>query len=78
MGGIGQNILREAREEEEDFKKQQLFELWEKNFYDKYWEVEELQEEYFRSIAIGFFIANGCSIEESYEMYNYCSSRGKM
>jgi hypothetical protein len=58
-------------------KNQQLFELWEKSFYDKYSSVEELQEEDFRSIAIGFFVANGCNVDESYKMYEYCISKGK-
>jgi hypothetical protein len=58
-------------------KKKELFSQWESEFYDKYAYDANLQEELFRSLAIGFFVAKGCNINDSFAMYNYCKIQGK-
>lgn len=54
-----------------------MFKLWEEEFYDKYIVDQRVAMEDFQSVAVGFFIAKGCSIDESYEMYNYCKLKQK-
>lgn len=51
--------------------------MWTSEFYDKYGDDESLENEYFHSIAIGFFIAKGLNINQSREMYNYCIDKNK-
>lgn len=54
-----------------------FFKAWESEFYDKYSDNELLEDEDFKSIAIGFFIAKGLNIEESRLMYSYCIKNAK-
>lgn len=57
--------------------KEELFNQWESELYDKYAKNEIMMDEDFRSIALGFFIAKGLTLNESYEMYQFCISKGK-
>lgn len=57
--------------------KEELFNQWESELYDKHGDDERMIDEDFRSIALGFFIAKGLNLNESYEMYQFCISKGK-
>jgi len=57
--------------------KEHMFKLWEEEFYDKYIVDQRVAMEDFQSIAVGFFIAKGCSLDESYEMYEHCKLKQK-
>lgn len=54
-----------------------LFKQWESEFYDKHSDNELLEDEDFKSIAIGFFIAKGLNIEQSRLMYSECIRENK-
>jgi hypothetical protein len=58
-------------------EKEEYFIKWESEFYDVYKEREELDDEDFKSIAVGFFIAKGLTLDEAYKMYSFCISKGK-
>jgi len=57
--------------------KEKLFNSWDEEFYDKYMIDQRVAMEDFKSIAVGFFIAKGTTLDEAYEMYEYCIERGK-
>ena len=57
--------------------KEKYFSQWETEFYDVYGKREELEEEDFQSIAVGFFIAKGLTLDDAYKMYSFCISKGK-
>ncbi len=57
--------------------KEELFNKWESELHDKYAEDEKMMDQDFCSIALGFFIAKGLTLDESYEMYQFCISKGK-
>lgn len=61
----------------EQEQKDYYFGLWEAEFYDPHARHEYLEEELFSSIAIGFFVAKGLNVDESYEMYDFCQEKGK-
>lgn len=56
---------------------EELFDAWCNEFYNKYSKDESLIGEDFCSISIGFFIAKGLNIDESFKMYDYCIKKGK-
>lgn len=56
---------------------EELFDTWCNEFYNKYSKEEALIGEDFRSISLGFFIAKGLSVDESFQMYDYCVKKGK-
>ena len=57
--------------------KDSFFNMWERDFYDEFANDEDLQDEDFGSIAIGFFVAKGLDIEKAYEAYQHCIKKGK-
>lgn len=57
--------------------KDKLFDEWVEEFYDKYIVDQRIAMEDFQSIAVGFFIAKGLTLDEAYEMYEYCKKRNK-
>lgn len=57
--------------------KEMLFKMWESEFWDPYSDDEIMQDQYFTGVAIGFFIAKGCTPSEALEVYNYCIKKGK-
>lgn len=54
----------------------ELYNMWVTEFHDKF-ELDYLEDYEFKGIALGFFIAKGCNIEESESMYDYCIEKGK-
>lgn len=57
---------------------EELYEQWVNDFYDKYAKHDYLQDEDFKSIAIGFFIAKGQDPQSAIKIYyNYCVKKGK-
>ena len=56
--------------------KMEFIKGWKDDFYNKYSDDERLDNEDFKSLAIGFFISRGCTLEEAYEMYEYCIQEG--
>jgi hypothetical protein len=58
-------------------EKEALFKIWETKFYDKENDSEIINELDIESLAIGFFIAIGCSLEVAVDMYQYCIEKGK-
>ena len=51
--------------------------MWETEFYDKFASSPELENEDFRSLGVGFFIAKGCNIKDSFKLYEYCVNKEK-
>lgn len=58
-------------------EKEKYFEMWEEEFYDPYSEDDTLEECYFESVAIGFFIAKGLKPLDALKMYDYCVENSK-
>lgn len=54
-----------------------LFYQWSAEFYDKYADEESVANLDFESIAIGFFVAKGLTLDESLKMYQRCIQLGK-
>tara|TARA_R110000796_G_scaffold162503_2_gene279280 strand:- start:742 stop:927 length:186 start_codon:yes stop_codon:yes gene_type:complete len=54
-----------------------LYRMWEREFYDKYADDENLEDVDFKGIAVGFFITLRLNIEEALLMYDECIKRGK-
>lgn len=57
--------------------KDNLFKMWETELYDKLDLEEEFGDYVFEHLAVGFFIAKGCSPEEARNMYQHCINKGK-
>jgi len=57
--------------------KEALFKQWSDEFYDKYIIDQRIAMEDFQSIAVGFFIAKSLTLDEAYDMYEYCKQRNK-
>lgn len=57
--------------------KEKMFQSWVNEFYDKYIIDQRVAMEDFQSIAVGFFVAKGLTLDEAYEMYQYCIKREK-
>jgi hypothetical protein len=69
---------------ENNVEKDKLYEQWCDEFYDIIVEEDDdetgaiLDEQDFRSIAIGFFVAKGLSVLEAYNLYeSHCIPQGK-
>lgn len=56
--------------------KKELYKQWKAEFYDKYAASDDCQDLYFESIAVGFFVAKGTTVEEAIDMYHYCVKQG--
>ena len=58
-------------------EKEIYFKMWETEFYDKFASSPELEDEEFRFLGVGFFIAKGCNIKDSFKLYEYCVNKEK-
>lgn len=51
---------------------QDVINLWKEKVYDKASEIDPDSERDWEDIALGFFLANGFSSDEAYEIYRKC------
>jgi len=53
----------------------QLITAWRKEFYEKF-DMGDFDQEDFGSIALGFFIAKGCTPDQARQLYERCIEQG--